>query len=169
MANAILNFHFDFLTPSLSWGIAALLLTEPYLTQGSCCRIYPRQPWQRNVNNFSSSKIYSIISRNEIMQFSLRQYVCKTSCIDFGFTLLSQQILARGEVGNPWWSSCQQRWEVRIVLEMIINHGKDIGNLGSQWEYDGWQKNTRTTFQFSKLLSVNDIYKLISKLIFGLH
>ena len=51
--------------------------------------------------NISLSKIYSIISRNEIMQFSLRQYVCKTSCIDFGFTLCSQQILPRE--GNPRW------------------------------------------------------------------
>ena len=51
--------------------------------------------------NISLSKIYSIISRNEIMQFSLRQYVCKTSCIDFGFTLCSQQILPRE--GNPCW------------------------------------------------------------------
>ena len=157
----------------LSWGLAALLLTDTstwtIFDTGLLLPNLSEATRQRNVNNFSSSKIYSIISRNEIMQFSLRQYVCKTSCIDFGFTLLSQQILARGEMGNPWWSSCQQRWEVRIVLEMIINHGKDIGNLGSQWEYDGWQKNNRTTFQFSKLLSVNDTYNLISKLIFGSH
>ena len=50
--------------------------------------------------NISLSKIYSIISRNEIMQFSLRQYVCKSSCIDFGFTQLSQQILALGGGGT---------------------------------------------------------------------
>ena len=65
----------------------------------------------------SLSKIYSIISRNEIMQFSLRQYVCKTSCIDFGFTLCSQQILPRE---GKTWQSCQQWWRIRIILGMLI-------------------------------------------------
>ena len=53
------------------------------------------------------------------MQFSLRQYVCKTSWIDFGFTLCSQQTLAR-ERGERW-RRCQQWDRVRSPLHHSWN------------------------------------------------